>query len=83
MRRQFLSIYLYFYYFRSILQNGSLLIKNIFNDEEKDTSEGFEAYQCVAFVDNIGSAVSRIATITLARTVYLLAFYVNRFLYYY
>ncbi|XP_025405538.1 neogenin isoform X3 [Sipha flava] len=52
---------------RSILQNGSLLIKNVFNDHEKDISEGFEAYQCVAFVDNIGSAVSRIATITLAR----------------
>lgn len=49
------------------MQNGSLLIKNVFNDDEKDTSEGFEAYQCVAFVDNIGSAVSRIATITLAR----------------
>lgn len=58
------------YYFRSILQNGSLLIKNVFNDEEKDTSEGFEAYQCVAFVDNIGSAVSRIATVTLARKCY-------------
>jgi len=43
------------------------LIKNLFNDDEKDVSEGLEAYQCVAFVDNIGSAVSRIATITLAR----------------
>ncbi|VVC27257.1 Hypothetical protein CINCED_3A012217 [Cinara cedri] len=52
---------------RSILQNGSLLIKNIFIDDEKDNSDGFEAYQCVAFVDNFGSAVSRIATITLAR----------------
>lgn len=62
------------YYFRSILQNGSLLIKNIFNDEEKDTSEGLEAYQCVAFVDNIGSAVSRIATITLARMFNCLSF---------
>lgn len=44
----------------------------MFNDHEKDTSEGFEAYQCVAFVDNIGSAVSRIATITLARMFYFL-----------
>ncbi|XP_027837990.1 neogenin isoform X3 [Aphis gossypii] len=52
---------------RSILKNGSLLIKNVFNNDEKDISEGLEAYQCVAFVDNIGSAVSRIATITLAR----------------
>jgi len=49
------------------LKNGSLLIKNVFNNDEKDISEGLEAYQCVAFVDNIGSAVSRIATITLAR----------------
>lgn len=47
------------------------MIKNIFNDDEKDTSEGFEAYQCVAFVDNIGSAVSRIATITLARKFFI------------
>ncbi|XP_050527006.1 neogenin isoform X2 [Daktulosphaira vitifoliae] len=52
---------------RSVLSNGSLLIKNIFNNDEKEASEGFEAYQCVAFVDNIGSAVSRTATITLAR----------------
>lgn len=44
-----------------------MLIKNVFNNDEKDISEGLEAYQCVAFVDNIGSAVSRIATITLAR----------------
>lgn len=47
------------------------MIKNIFNDDEKDTSEGFEAYQCVAVVDNIGSAVSRIATITLARKFFI------------
>ncbi|XP_050425598.1 neogenin isoform X2 [Adelges cooleyi] len=51
---------------RTLLNNGSLLIKNVFNDET-NTSDGLEAYQCVAFVDNIGSAVSRIATITLAR----------------
>lgn len=53
----------------------------MFNDHEKDTSEGFEAYQCVAFVDNIGSAVSRIATITLARMFYFLNF-VNYFFYF-
>lgn len=64
------------YYFRSILQNGSLLIKNVFNDDEKDTSEGFEEYQCVAFVDNIGSAVSRKATITLARKFYIEYIYI-------
>lgn len=51
-----------------------MLIKNVFNDDEKDTSEGFEEYQCVAFVDNIGSAVSRIATITLARKFYFIEF---------
>lgn len=63
-----------FVFFRSILQNGSLLIKNVFSDDENDTSGGFEAYQCVAFVDNIGSAVSRIATITLARKFYFRIF---------
>lgn len=62
------------YSFRSILKNGSLLIKNVFNNDEKDISEGLEAYQCVAFVDNIGSAVSRIATVTLARKSYLMKF---------
>jgi len=54
------------------LKNGSLLIKNVFNNDEKDISEGLEAYQCVAFVDNIGSAVSRIATVTLARKSYFM-----------
>ncbi|XP_050426964.1 netrin receptor DCC-like [Adelges cooleyi] len=51
---------------RTLLNNGSLLIKNVFNDET-NPSDGLEAYQCVAFVDDIGSAVSRIATIILAR----------------
>lgn len=65
------------------MKNGSLLIKNVFNNDEKDISEGLEAYQCVAFVDNIGSAVSRIATITLARKFDSVEFYIYLLIIYY
>ncbi|KAL4085519.1 hypothetical protein QTP88_027030 [Uroleucon formosanum] len=52
---------------RSILKNGSLVIKNVFNNDKNGISEGLESYKCVAFVDNIGVMVSRTASVILAR----------------
>ncbi|KAL4104333.1 hypothetical protein QTP88_019634 [Uroleucon formosanum] len=52
---------------RSILKNGSLLIKNVFNNDNKGISEGLESYKCVAFVNSIGVVVSRTASVILAR----------------
>jgi len=49
------------------LKNGSLVIKNVFNNDKNGISEGLESYKCVAFVDNIGVMVSRTASVILAR----------------
>jgi len=49
------------------LKNGSLLIKDVFNNDKKNISEGLESYRCVAFVDDIGVVVSRTASVILAR----------------
>lgn len=48
------------------MKNGSLLIKDVFNDVN-NISEGLESYRCVAFVDDIGVVVSRTASVILAR----------------
>lgn len=49
------------------MKNGSLLIKNVFNNDEKDISKGLESYKCVAFVDEIGLVISRTASVIPAR----------------
>lgn len=41
-------------------------MKSVFGDESGDHG-GVEEYQCLATVDNIGSIVSRTATVKLAR----------------
>lgn len=48
---------------RRQLSNNSLLLLSVTGGE----AGGLEQYQCVATVDSVGSIVSRVATVTLAR----------------